>query len=409
MHILKLQFKKKFGDVMAHDKNLHFETKCIHSGTKDNLEGAVVTPIYQTSTFKFKDVDHGAGLFRGELDGYIYTRMRNPTVEAMEDAVTALEGGYKSIGCASGMAGVHLIFATVLKSGDHVVCSESVYGPTIVILNELFKKFNVEVTFVDSSDIEAVRNAVKPNTTLIYIETPGNPTLVIADIEECSKIAKAAGAKLAVDNTFMSPVYQRPFELGADIILHSMTKYLNGHADVVAGIVVIKEESEYKKFRKMSNLIGGVIDPFNSFLVHRGLKTLAIRVERAAQNAMVIAQLLENHPKIEWVKYPGLPSHPQYEIAKKQMHGFGSMIALELKGGFDAGVVLMNNIHLFQLAVSLGGVESLIQHPASMTHSSVSKEQKEEAKITDGLVRIAIGIENIEDLKKALLDALELI
>jgi len=244
---------------------------------------------------------------------------------------------------------------------------------------------------------------------LIYIETPGNPTLAIADIEECSKIAKAAGAKLAVDNTFMSPVYQRPFELGADIILHSMTKYLNGHADVVAGIVVSKEEAEYKKFRKMSNLIGGVIDPFNSFLVHRGLKTLAIRVERAAQNAMVIAQLLENHPKIEWVKYPGLPSHPQYEIAKKQMHGFGSMIALELKGGFDAGVVLMNNIHLFQLAVSLGGVESLIQHPASMTHSSVSKEQKEEAKITDGLVRIAIGIENIEDLKKALLDALELI
>lgn len=389
--------------------NMHFDTKCIHSGTKDNLEGAVVTPIYQTSTFKFKDVDHGAGLFRGELDGYIYTRMRNPTVEAMEDAVTALEGGFKSIGCASGMAGVHLIFATILKAGDHVICSESVYGPTIVILNELFKKYNVEVTFVDSSDIEEVRNAVKPNTTLFYIETPGNPTLAIADIEECSKIAKSVGAKLAVDNTFMSPVYQRPLELGADIILHSMTKYLNGHADVVAGIVVIKDPEDYKKFRKMSNLIGGVIDPFNSFLVHRGLKTLAIRVERAAQNAMEIAQILENHPKIAWVKFPGLPSHPQFDIAKKQMHGFGSMIAVELKGGFDAGVILMNNIKVFQLAVSLGGVESLIQHPASMTHSSMPKEQRESAQITDGLVRISIGIEHIEDLKKALLDALELI
>ncbi|HRP02959.1 MAG TPA: PLP-dependent aspartate aminotransferase family protein [Candidatus Kapabacteria bacterium] len=394
---------------MEDNKNLHFETKCIHAGNKEDAAGAVVTPIYQTSTFKFKDVEHGAGLFKGELDGYIYTRMRNPTVESMEDAVTALEGGFKTIGCASGMAAVHLVFAAVLKSGDHVVCSDSVYGPTLVILKDFFSNFGVETSFVNTSNLDEVKNAMKDNTTLLYLETPGNPTLSIADIEECSKIAKSFGAKVCVDNTFMSPVYQRPLELGADYVLHSLTKYLNGHADVIAGAVTVKDQEEYKKFRKVSNLVGGVIDPFNSFLVQRGIRTLSLRVDRAAQNAMELALLLENHPKVAWVRYPGLPTHPQYEIAKKQMHGFGSMLAVELKGGFEAGVTLMNNIKIFQLAVSLGGVESLVQHPASMTHSSVPKEQREACNITDGLVRVAVGIESIEDLKKAFLDALELV
>jgi len=392
---------------MTDVSNMQIATKCVHSGTKESAEGAVITPIYQTSTFKFKNVEHGASLFKGEADGYIYTRMRNPTVEAMEDAVASLEGGAKAIGCASGMAAVHLLFATVLSSGDHIICSESVYGPTITILNDLFSRYGVEFTFVDSSKIEDIRAAVKSNTKLIYLETPGNPTLSIADIEETSKIAKSINAKLAVDNTFMSPVFQKPFEFGADYIIHSMTKYLNGHADVVAGIVVLKSKEDYPKFRKMSNLIGGVIDPFNSFLVHRGLKTLSIRVERAAQNAMVIAKILENHPKVSWVKYPGLESHPQYKIAQKQMTGPGSMIAIELMDGLSAGIKLMNNIKIFQLAVSLGGVESLIQHPASMTHATIGKESREAAQITDGLVRISIGIENIDDLTKALTDALD--
>ncbi len=389
------------------NKNMKTDTICVHAGLKDNLEGAVVTPIYQTSTFKFQSADHGARLFKGEEDGYIYTRMRNPTVEAMEDAVAALEGGVKSIGCASGMAAVHLIIAATIKSGDHVICSESVYGPTLTILKDFFTHYNIDVTFVDSSNLEELKNAFKPNTKLVHIETPGNPTLVMSDIEEIAKLAHNNGAKLSVDNTFMSPIMQKPFELGADYIMHSMTKFLNGHADVVAGIVVLKDLEEYKKFRKVSNLVGGVIDPFNSFLVHRGLKTLALRVRKQAENAMKVAEFLEKHPKIEWVIFPGLKSHPQYELGIKQMTGFGSMITVELKGGLEAGKKLMDNITLFTLAVSLGGVESLIQHPASMTHASMGKEAREQAKITDGLVRIAVGIEDIDDMISALELALQ--
>jgi methionine-gamma-lyase len=387
---------------MLDSKNMSIDTQCVHAGFKDTKEGALVTPIYQTSTFKFKDADHGARLFKGEEDGYIYTRMRNPTVEAMEDAVATLEGGSKGLGCGSGMAAIHTLFATLLKAGDHVICSESVYGPTTTILKDFFSKFGVESAFVDTSNLSAIEAAVKPNTTLFFIETPGNPTLIMSDIEEISKIAKRINAKLAVDNTFMSPVYQKPFLLGADYIIHSMTKYLNGHADVVAGIIIVKEESEYPKFRKTLNLLGGVIDPFNSFLVHRGIKTLAIRVKKQAENAIEIAKYLENHPKVEWVRFPGLESHPQYQIGLKQMTGPGSMLAVELKGGLEAGKVLMNNIPLFQLAVSLGGVESLIQHPASMTHAGMGKEAREQANITDGLVRISIGIEDVNELIHAL-------
>ncbi len=383
-------------------KNIKIDTICVHAGTKVGAEGSVVTPIFQTSTFKFQSADHGARLFRGEEDGYIYTRMRNPTVEAMEDAVAALEGGVKAIGCASGMAAVHLIIAAVVKAGDHVICSEAVYGPTVTILRDLFSHYDIATTFVDTSDLEAVKAAFKPNTKLVHIETPGNPTLIMADIKAIADLTHQNGAKLSVDNTFQSPVYQRPFELGADYIMHSMTKFLNGHADVVAGIVVVNDLADYKYFRKTSNLIGGVIDPFNSFLVHRGLKTLTLRVRKQAENAMKIAEYLENHSKVEWVMYPGLKSHPQYELGLKQMSGHGSMIAIELKGGYEAGKTLMDKIELFTLAVSLGGVESLIQHPASMTHSSMGKESREQAKITDGLVRVAIGIEDVDDLISAL-------
>jgi methionine-gamma-lyase len=391
------------------NKKLKPDTICVHAGTKENKEGAVVTPIYQTSTFRFQSADHGARLFRGEEDGYIYTRMRNPTVEAMEDAVAALEGGVKAIGCASGMAAVHLIVAAVVKAGDHVICSESVYGPTVTILKDFFAHYNVEVTFVDSSKLEDVENAFKPNTKLVHLETPGNPTLVMSDIAAISEMAHKHNAKVSVDNTFMSPIMQKPFELGADYIMHSMTKFLNGHADVIAGIVVLNDMDEYKKFRKVSNLIGGVIDPFNSFLVHRGLKTLALRVRKQAENAMKIAEFLENHPKVEWVRFPGLKSHPQHELGLKQMKGHGSMISVELKGGLEAGKKLMDNIPLFVLAVSLGGVESLIQHPASMTHASMGKEAREQAQITDGLVRIAIGIEDVDDLIDAMSQGLELV
>lgn len=384
--------------------NCGMATKCVHSGIKDDPTGAVVTPIYQTSTFKFRDADHGARLFKGEEQGYIYTRMRNPTIEAMEDAIAALEGGAKAIGCASGMAAIHLLFSSVLSASEHVICSEAVYGPTISILQNLFAKYGIESSIVDTSDISSIKSSIQNNTKLIFIETPGNPSLVISDIQAISEIAKSINAKLAVDNTFMSPVLQQPFKFGADYVIHSLTKFLNGHADVIGGVLVLKEESEYSHFRKMSNLIGGVIDPFNAFLVHRGIKTLHIRMQKHCENAKIITEYLKDNPKVAWVNYPGDASHPQYEIARKQMIDFGGMIAFELKDGLEAGKRLMNNVRVWQLAVSLGGVESLIQHPATMTHAGVPKELREKAKITDGLVRLSVGIEDVDDLINGLED-----
>lgn len=378
------------------DKNI--DTQAVHAGIEDEVLGAVVTPIYQTSTFRFRNVEHGANLFSGTEEGYIYTRMRNPTVEAMENAVAILEGGARALGCGSGMAAIHTVFAALLQAGDHVVCSESVYGPTTTLLKTVMLRFGVASSFVDTSDLDAVREAVTPATKMIYIETPGNPTLVISDIAGVAEIARAHGATLVVDNTFMGPIMQRPFELGADVIVHSLTKSLNGHADVVGGIAVLKDEAMYPNFRKTLNQIGGIIDPFNSFLVHRGIKTLALRVRHASESAMRVAEYLEAHPKVEWVRYPGLKSHPQYELGTRQMSGHGSMISFELRGGIDAGITVMNNVHLCQLAVSLGGVESLIQHPASMTHASMGKAQREQAGITDGLVRLSVGIEQVDEI-----------
>ena len=383
---------------MSHNKNLQFDSKCVHSGMKDYEFGPVIPPIYQTSTFRFESAEHGASLFKGEANGYIYTRMKNPTVEAMENSVAELEGGYKALGCASGMAAISTVFVTLLQSGDHVVCSKSVYGPTMTLLHSVLSKFNIESTFVDSDIAEEIERAVKPNTKIIYIESPANPVIAITDLSSAAAIAHKNNALLVVDNTFMSPALQQPFKFGADIVLHSMTKFLNGHADVVAGIVVVKEEEMYSKMRKVLNQLGGVIDPFNSFLVHRGLKTLSIRMLRHCENAQLIAEYLENHPKVKWVRYPGLKSHPNYLVGLKQHSGHGGMISFELKGGFKAGEAVMNNVKLCQLAVSLGGVETLIQHPASMTHLTMGEEARKSAGITEGLVRLSVGIENVKDI-----------
>lgn len=396
---------------MSHNKKLQFDSKCVHSGICDYEFGPVVPPIYQTSTFKFESAEHGASLFKGESEGYIYTRMKNPTIEAMENAVAELEGGYKALGCASGMAAITTVFITLLKSGDHVICSKSVYGPTMTLLHTVLNKFNIESTFVDTDIAEEIERAIKPNTKIIYVETPANPVIAITDLEAASKLAHRHGALLVVDNTFMSPALQQPFVFGADVVLHSMTKFLNGHADVVAGIVVVKDEEMYIKMRKTLNQIGGVIDPFNSFLVHRGLKTLYIRMQRHCENAQLIAEYLENHPKVMWVRYPGLKNHPNYQIGLKQHKGPGGMISFELRGGFEAGKTVMNNVKLCQLAVSLGGVETLIQHPASMTHLTMGEEARKSAGITEGLVRLSVGIENVkdilEDLEQALLKVQE--
>ncbi len=377
-------------------------TKCVHSGIKEYEFGPVVPPIYQTSTFKFKDADHGARLFKGEETGYIYTRMGNPTIEAMEDAIAELEQGAKAIGCASGMAAVNLVFIALVSKGDHIICGNSVYGPTTSYLTQILANFGVETTFVDTSNLNEVESAFKKNTKIVYFETPGNPTLSVSDIQKISEIAHSFGAKVVVDNTFLSPVLQQPLLFGADIVLHSMTKFLNGHADVVAGIVVLKNGEDYKHFRKISNLVGGVIDPFNAFLVHRGIKTLEIRMKKHCENALRIAQFLESHPKVAKVWYPFLPSHPQYELSRKQSKGGGGVISFELKGGIEAGKRVMDNVKIWQLAVSLGGVESLIQHPASMTHASMSKDLRLQAGITDGLVRLSVGIEDVEDLIRGL-------
>ncbi len=392
---------------MSTNKNLDFDSKCVHAGVGKYEFGPVVPPIYQTSTFKFESAEHGGKLFKGESDGYIYSRMKNPTVEAMENAVAELEGGHKGLGCGSGMAAIHTVFASLLKAGDHVVCSEAVYGPTSTLLRTVLNKFGVETTFVNSEVLEETKNAIKPNTKVIYVESPGNPTLAITDLIETAKLAHKNNAKLVVDNTFMSPALLKPLELGADITLHSMTKFLNGHADVVAGVIIVKDEETYKHFRKVLNQIGGVIDPFNSFLVHRGLKTLSLRMERHSKSGQKIAEWLEAQPKIEWVRYPGLKSHPQYELAKRQHVTQGGMISFGLKGGFTAGEIFMNSAKLCQLAVSLGGVETLLQHPASMTHASMGKEAREEAGISDGLVRLSVGIENVNDIIDDLKNALD--
>lgn len=385
----------------------HKDTLCVHGSFIPDDSGSVITPIYQTSTFSFRDVDHGAALFAGKQKGYIYTRMGNPTIEAVEQVVAVLEGGYRGIGCGSGMAALHLTFASLLKAGDHVVCSESVYGPVVSLLGDVMARYDIKTSFVDTSDLDDVKAAVTSKTKLIHIETPGNPTLVVTDIAAVAGIAHKNGAPLSVDNTFMSPVLQRPLELGADVVIHSMTKFLNGHADVVAGMVVVKNEEDYKHFRKMSNNVGGTIDPFNSFLVARGIKTLSIRMQRSSENAMKIARFLEDHPKVEKVMYTGLESHPQYEIHKKQADGPGSLISFELKGGFEAGRNLMNSVKLMVLAVSLGGVETLIQHPASMTHASMEEEVRKQAGITNGLVRVSVGIEEAGELIADLEQGLE--
>lgn len=379
-------------------KQQSIHTQTVHAGIYDDVFGAIVPPIYQVSTFRFQDADHGASLFAGREKGYIYTRMANPTIEALENAVAVLEGGHKGLGCGSGMAAVSATFMTLLQAGDHVICSEAVYGPTNTLLRGVLSRFAISSDFIDTSDVANIRKYVTDKTRLIYLETPGNPTLLVSDIRAVSRLAKEIGAYLVVDNTFMSPVLQKPLDLGADVVLHSMTKFLNGHGDVVAGMIIVKDEEAYQRFRRTINQLGGTITPFNSFLVHRGIKTLAIRMERICQNASAIASYLESHAQVEWVRFPGLPSHPQYDVHRKQAAGPGGVIAFGLKGGLQAGKALMNAVKIFALAVSLGGVESLIQHPAAMTHASMSKEDRLAAGISDGLVRISVGIENVDEL-----------
>ncbi len=393
---------------MSNNK-LKLESVLIHGAEIEENMGAAVTPIYQTSTFKFKNADHGAACFAGDDPGFIYTRIGNPTIGALETTIAEIEHGFGAIAVGSGMAAVNTVYMGLLKGGDHMISSAAVYGPSRVVMEKYWSNFGVESTYLDTTDIEKIKKAIQPNTKMIYIESPANPTMDITDIKAVCELAHSKNILVVVDNTFCSPVLQRPLDLGADVVLHSMTKFLNGHADIVAGCVVAKDKDFYAKLRGTMVNLGCNMDPTQAYMVIRGLKTLKIRVLKQQESARILAEWLEKHPKVEWVKYPGLPSHPQYELAQRQMSGPGSLISFSLKGGIQAGKVLMDNIRMILLAVSLGGVESLMSHPASMTHSKMSKESREAAGITDGLVRFAVGIEDVEDIKADLEQALNCI
>ncbi|MFO8129052.1 MAG: aminotransferase class I/II-fold pyridoxal phosphate-dependent enzyme [Bacteroidales bacterium] len=392
---------------MTSKKNSGINSRLIHAGGFEDNMGSATTPIYQTSTFKFKNAQHGARCFTGESKGYIYTRLGNPTIEDLENTVAELENGFAGIATSSGMGAVTSVYMAFLGQGQHMVSHDAVYGPARGVMENLFSRFGVEYTYVDTTRIENVKNAIRPNTRLIYTETPANPTIGITDLRALAELAHAHNIPLCVDNTFCSPYLQKPLDLGADIVLHSMTKFINGHADIVAGMIVAKKEADDKILRSVMANMGCNMDPHQAYMVRRGLKTLGIRIDRAQENAIRIAEFLEKHPKVAWVKYPGLKSHPQYALACEQMKGPGAMISFELKGGYEAGERLMDNVALALLAVSLGGIETLIQHPASMTHSRISHENKRKAGISDGLVRLSVGIEDLNDLLGDLEQALD--
>lgn len=388
-------------------KPLGINSRLVHSGYHPDGTGAVNVPIYQSSTFAFRDADHGAALFAGKEKGYIYTRIGNPTIAALEEAVALLENGVGGVATGSGMGAVNSLYLAFLGGGAHIVSTASVYGPSRGLLEKHYARFGVESSFVDTSELGNLRAALRPETRLVYVESPSNPAMQVTDIAGAAKIAHDHGCLLAVDNTFASPYLQRPLELGADVALHSITKFINGHADVVGGLLVAKDAAVLARLRDAMVNSGCNMDPHQAFLVLRGLKTLGIRVERAQESAMAVARWLEAHPKVRSVRYIGLPSHPQHELCKHQMRGFGSMISFELEGGLRAGKKLMDNVRLATLAVSLGGVETLIEHPASMTHASMSKEARDAAGFTDGLVRYSVGIEDVEDLIADLAQALD--
>ncbi len=401
----KLYFKPTKKIIME-TKNQGFNTKLVHAGDFSDAFGAAVPPIYQTSTFAFKNADEGAARFAGQEAGFIYTRLGNPTIHSLEQKLAELENGSGAIAFASGMGAVSSLYAALLKNGDHMIGSSALYGPSRSLMTSYFKDFGIASSFVNTADLDAVEQAIRPNTKLIYIESPTNPTMVLTDIQAIAELAHEKGILLAVDNTFSSPYIQQPLDLGADIVLHSLTKFINGHADIVGGALIAKDFKLVSLLRKTMAYFGANMDPHQAYMVIRGVKTLALRVERASENAQKVAEYLSAHPKIAWIKYPGLPSFTQYDLAQKQMKLPGAMISFGVKGGLPAGKKLMDNVRLALLAVSLGGVETLIQHPASMTHAGMSAQDRLQAGITDDLVRFSTGIEDAEDIMADLDQAL---
>lgn len=392
-------------------KAMGFATRAIHGGHVKDQFGALATPIHQTATFTFESAEQGGRRFALEEGGYIYSRLGNPTNTQLEEKLAMLEGAEAAISTASGIGAVASAFWTVLKAGDHVVAAKTLYGCTYAYLNHGISRYGVEVTFVDTTNLEEVRQAMRENTKIVYLETPANPNLEVADIEAISTIAhQNKDCIVMVDNTFCTPYIQRPLEFGADVVIHSGTKFLNGHGDVISGFVVGSGEFiKNVRLFGVKDMTGASLSPFDAFLIIRGMKTLEIRMEKHCENAMKVAKFLEGHNAVEKVYYPGLESFPQYELAKKQMSLPGAVIAFEVKGGIEEGKKVINSTELCTIAVSLGDAETLIQHPASMTHSPYTKEEREMAGISDGLIRIAVGLENVEDIINDLDNALKCI
>jgi O-succinylhomoserine (thiol)-lyase len=369
---------------------MKFSTRAIHAGQEpDPTTGAVCTPIYQTSTY----VQEGLNKHKG----FDYARTKNPTRDALEACLASMEEGKYGLCFGSGLAAEGCVMH-LLSAGDHVVCGDDVYGGTYRLFEKVWKRFGLTFTFVDASDIKKVEAAIQPNTKLIWVETPTNPLLRLCDIKAIAKVGKAKGLITVVDNTFASPYLQTPLALGADIVVHSVTKYLGGHSDVVGGAIITSRDDLYETLKFHQNAVGAVPGPFDCFLVLRGVKTLAVRMEAHQKNAMAIAQYLEKHPAVEKVMYPGLASHPQHSLAKEQMKGFGGMVSFVLKGGQESARQFLGTTKLFALAESLGGVESLVCHPVSMTHGSIPKAERDARGVVDALVRLSVGIEDQEDL-----------
>ncbi len=383
------------------NKNMGFATRQIHAGKDKNSAGALCTPIYQTSTFEFDSVEQGGARFAGQEEGYIYSRLGNPTVARVEAILAELENGEAALCTASGMGAITSAIWSAVEAGDEIVASDTLYGCTYALLSHGITKFGVSVNFIDMADLDALKAALNEKTKVVYLETPCNPTLKVIDIAEVSRIAHEynPGIRVIVDNTFATPYLQRPLDLGADTVVHSATKYLNGHGDVIAGVIVGK--ADYIATCRMfgvKDMTGAVMSPFNAFLMQRGLKTLDIRMDRHCANAMKVAKFLHDHPAVEKVYYPGLEDFEGYEIAKKQMSKPGAMMSIELKADRARVAAALNKLELCTIAVSLGDAETLVEHPASMTHSTYTAEELKASGISEGLVRISIGLEDPEDV-----------
>ena len=377
-----------------------FATRAIHLGYRpDDHEGALTPPLHLTSTFAFENVEQGAAIFAGEKPGYFYSRNSNPTLDLLEKRAADLEGAEAGLALASGMGAITSVLWTFLSPGDEVITDKTLYGCTFAFMRHGLTKFGIRIVHADMTDPGAVRAAMSDKTRIVYFETPANPNMRLVDIDGVAKIAKGHGSKVVVDNTYATPVLTRPIELGADIVVHSATKYMGGHGDLIGGIAVgSAEDMAQVRVFGMKDMTGAVMAPFNAMLVLRGLKTLKLRMERHCANAMTVARMLEAHPAVAGVSYPGLPSFPQHELASRQMPGFGGMIAFELKGGLEAGRTMMNRLALIQRAVSLGDAETLIQHPASMTHSTYTREERAAHGISEGLIRLSVGLEEVDDV-----------